>query len=391
MVRANDKTKQISLASLHAWYSRFARDLPWRQTKDPYKIMVNEFLLQQTQVKQAIPYYLRFIARFPTLASLASASEHDVLKAWEGCGYYARARNLHKTAKRIVDEYGGVVPASHSTLLSLPGIGPYLAASISSIAFVEPHAVLDGTVIRVLARVHAFKLSVDQPKAKKELQKIAQKWLERAQSSSPSIAPSLHNQAMMELGALICTPKNPKCGQCPLRARCRAHLLGRTEDFPVKSARRARPLIQVATGLLLNAKGEVLISQRHAADFLGSLWEFPGGKQDEGESLSECVAREFLEEVGLRVVGVREVMTVRAEYTHKRVDMHVFLLRLPNGRSPLPRPLDCQAVKWEKIENLHLYAFPKANHVMIKWLERTCLSRCRNSPPPASCLPASNR
>ena len=356
------------LAPLHAWYSAHARALPWRRTKDPYKILVSEFLLQQTQVAQAIPYYERFIARFPNLRSLADAPLDSVLKAWEGCGYYARARNLHKSAKIIIAEHGGAVPSSHAALLALPGVGPYLAASISSIAFEEPNAVLDGNVIRVLARVQAYRFSVDLPKSKKHLQTLAQAWL-----ASTSTPPSIHNQSMMELGALICTPKNPKCASCPLAKGCQARLLGRTEDFPIKKKKAARPLIQVATGLLLNRKGEVLISQRHPSDFLGGLWEFPGGKQDEGENLAECVVREFLEEVGLKVVPLREVMVVRAEYTHKLVDMHVFLLCLPKGRSRAPRPLDCQAVKWEKIEHLHHYAFPKADHAMIEWLEKIML------------------
>ncbi|VVB57200.1 G/T mismatches repair enzyme [uncultured archaeon] len=356
-----------SLAALHAWYSKNARALPWRESNaNPYHVLVSEFLLQQTQVKQAIPYYERFIKKFPTLSSLASADLDSVLKAWEGCGYYARARNLHKTAQIIMKQYDGKIPSSHAALLSLPGIGPYLAASISSIAYQQPHAVLDGNVIRVLARASAYPHAVDSPKSKKELQKMAQDWLDQ----SPAVSPSLHNQSMMELGALICTPRNPKCASCPLAGICRAHLVGREEDFPIKARRQARPLIQVGTGFLFNQKGEILISQRYGDDFLGGLWEFPGGKQEEGESLARCVEREFMEEVGLPIRARDELMVVRAEYTHKSVDMHVFRCVLQKNASSLPRPLECQAVKWEKISNLGKYAFPKANRRMLEWLEK---------------------
>lgn len=357
------------LAPLHSWYRQHARDLPWREKKtNPYHVLVSEFLLQQTQVKQAIPYYHRFLKRFPTLRALADAPLDSVLKAWEGCGYYARARNLHKTAKKIMDEYGGKIPRAREKLLELPGIGPYLAASISSIAFEKPHAVLDGNVIRVLSRVAAYSHAADSSKAKKQLQKTAQGWMDRAVQSS--IPPSLHNQAMMELGALVCTPKHPKCETCPLAKGCRAHVLGREEDFPIKGRKQTRPLIQAATGLLFNEKGEILISQRYGDDFLGGLWEFPGGKQDAGESLAQCVEREFEEEVGLCVRALKKIMRVRAEYTHKSVDLSVFLVGLSPRCASVPRPLECQAVKWEKIQNLRRYAFPKANHALLDWLEK---------------------
>lgn len=353
-----------SLSRLHAWYLAHAREMPWRKTKDPYHILVSEFLLQQTQVKQATPYYERFVKRFPTIQSLARASQHDVLKAWEGCGYYARARHLHQTAKIIVEKYGGKIPADHDTLLSLPGIGPYLAAAISSIAFGERRAVLDGNVIRVLARVQAFGQSVDEPAAKKKLQIIAQEWLEALSASS-----SIHNQSMMELGALICTPRNPDCAHCPLQKDCAALSHGAQDEFPIKKARPARPWRHAAVGLLLKNNSEVLIDQRWGDDFLGGLWEFPGGKQEDGETIEQTVIREFKEEVGLDVRIVRHALDVKAEYTHRRWVMHVFVCRLSPGASGKPRAIDCQDVRWEKISRLGRYAFPKASHAMMEWLE----------------------
>lgn len=353
-----------ALAALHSWYSREARDLPWRRTRDPYMIMVSEFLLQQTTVAQATPYYHRFIQRFPTVQSLAEADVHDVLKAWEGCGYYARARNLHRAAKIIVERHGGQVPSDPDALLDLPGVGPYLAAAISSIAFGKRQAVLDGNVVRVLSRVEAFEHPVDASDSKKELQALAQAWLQSSDAS-----PSRHNQAMMELGARICTPKKPDCAHCPLSPICRAREQGRPEAFPLKGKRAPRPLIHAAVGFLCRGD-EVLISQRHGDDFLGGLWEFPGGKQEPGETLAQAVEREFLEEVGLRVKAGQEVMAVMGEYTHKRVLMHVFECSLRGRGAQAPQKLDCQDVRWERIGNLGRYAFPRANQKMVEWLVR---------------------
>ncbi len=330
--------------------------------------MMSEFLLQQTQVKQAIPYYTRFIKRFPTVQALARAHSDSVLKAWEGCGLYARARNLHKTAQVLMRQYRGRIPHEREKLLELPGIGPYLAASISSIAYEQPHAVLDANVLRVLARVQMLRTPIEKPDARKKLQHMAQEWMDEA--SANSILPSLHNQSMMELGALVCRPKNPHCQICPLKKACRAHLLGRTEDFPVHKKKKIRPTIHAATGILRNRKGEILVSQRYGDDFLGGLWEFPGGKQEEGERLEETVEREFREEVGLRVRAMKKIMQVRAEYTHKSVVLHVFEVKLVDKTSCVPHPIDCQNVKYMKFSQLGKLAFPKANRVILEQLKK---------------------
>lgn len=359
------KTKAPSaLSKLHAWYPAHARDLPWRRTRDPYEIMVSEFLLQQTQVKQATPYYRRFVKRFPTLRSLADASQHDVLKAWEGCGYYARARNLHQTAKIIVEKYHGRVPPDYATLISLPGIGPYLAAAISSIAFGEKRAVLDGNVIRVIARVQAMGGPVDEPATKKKLQKIAQDWLESA-----SVSPSIHNQAMMELGALVCTPKIPDCAHCPMRKNCAAHSHGAQEEFPIRKPKPARPVIQAGVGILRRKNGDVLICQRRGDGFLGGLWGFPGGQQEKGERIGHAVIRELKEETGLDVEIVRHALDVRGEYTHLIVDLRAYECKLAASSDGIPKAIGCQDARWEKIRNLRRYAFPKADHAIIGWLE----------------------
>jgi A/G-specific adenine glycosylase len=298
-----------------------------------------------------------------------------VLKVWEGCGYYARARNLHKTAKIIVEKYGGQVPSDYVTLLSLPGIGPYLAAAISSIAFGEKKAVLDGNVIRVLSRVQALNQSVDQPATKKKLQQLADDWLQASCTLTThphsNVTPSIHNQAMMELGALICTPRAPDCAYCPLQKDCAAYSHGAQEEFPIKKPKVARPIIKAGVGILRHLDGRVLITQRWGDDFLGGLWEFPGGKQEKGEKIENTVIRELKGEIGLNVKISRHALDVRGEYTHRIILMYVYECRLSPGE-PLSnlRAIDCQDARWEKISNLRRYAFPKANHAMLEWLEK---------------------
>ncbi len=356
------------LSRLHGWYSKNARALPWRAKRpDPYRVMVSEFILQQTRMEQGLPYYKRFLERFPTIRALAKAPLDDVLKVWEGCGYYARARNLHKAAKKIMREFGGRGPSDYDALISLPGVGPYMAAAISSIAYEKPNAVLDGNAIRVIARVDAYPHAIDLPRARKELKERAQKWLD---ASLPSVRPSVHNQAMMELGALVCTPKSPKCGICPLRADCIAYASGRMEEFPRKKRKMARPLIHASVGMLVSGE-KVLIARRKEDDFLGGLWEFPGGKVEAGESPEKALRREMEEEVGLRVKVVRHAMDARAEFTHRIVILHVYLCKLgPTPKAPDARAIGCQAVRWVKISALRKFAFPRANQEMIDWLEK---------------------
>jgi len=227
---------------LAAWYASAARDLPWRRSRDPYAIALSEVMLQQTQVATVIPYYERWLKAFPTWTALAHAKEHDVLKAWEGLGYYRRARNLHALAKAVAAR-GGHLPRTHDQLLALPGIGPYTAAAIGSIAFGLPLAVLDGNVMRVLARVLAFSDDIARPQTRDKLQAVADEFLDKKN-------PSAHNQAVMELGATVCLPRKPMCLICPLNTECRGR--DRAEDFPVKSRiaqeKRSETVAVIASG-----------------------------------------------------------------------------------------------------------------------------------------------
>ncbi len=220
------KIRQI----LKDWYEQNKRDLPWRNTKDAYKIWISEIILQQTRVNQGYNYYLRFIERFPNVKSLAEAEEQEVLKHWQGLGYYSRARNLHKTAKSVISEFNGKFPLHYNDILSLSGIGEYTAAAISSFAYNQPYAAVDGNIFRVLSRLVANETPIDTSKGKKEFTGIAKKLLDKNN-------PGTHNQAIMEFGAMYCTPKNPDCENCPLKEFCKAYKLNVVELLPIKQGK----------------------------------------------------------------------------------------------------------------------------------------------------------
>jgi A/G-specific adenine glycosylase len=343
-------------ARLHAWYRRDHRDLPWRRTADPYRIWISEILLQQTQVGSAIGRYEQFLARFPDVAALAAAPLDDVLLAWEGAGYYARARNLHLAARRIVEEHGGELPRSVAALRSLPGVGPYTAAAVASIAFGIPEPVLDGNVERVLCRAFAVGGDPHAPATRRALLEIARGLLPRGHAGD-------HNQAAMELGATICTPRRPRCGVCPVERLCEARASDRVELLPERRPRRARPHHVVAVGLLWR-RGRVLIQRRPDEGLLGGLWEFPGGKLEPGETLAACLRRELLEELGLEVEVGREVAVVEHAYTHFSITLHAFdCFPRPGARARGPRPR-----LWVLPRDLVRHALPAANRRLVPLL-----------------------
>jgi A/G-specific adenine glycosylase len=252
--------------NLLEWYAHAARDLPWRRTRDPYAIWVSEVMLQQTRVQAVIPYYERFLSRFPTIESLASAPEHEVLSLWAGLGYYSRARNLQAAAREIVAD--GAFPRTYHEIRSLPGIGDYTAAAIASIAFGLPHAAVDGNMARVLARMSGEEQDLKSPPVRRRLQALADDLLDR-------YAPGDFNQALMELGATVCLPREPQCLACPVAGLCEARAAGRQNDIPVRGRRDGR--IRVSQTLIVIEKnGRVLLHQRDAKDRrLAGFWELP--------------------------------------------------------------------------------------------------------------------
>jgi A/G-specific adenine glycosylase len=341
-------------AALEKWWKRHRRDLPWRRRGDPYAIWVSEVMLQQTRVATVTEYYERFLGAFPTVEALAAASDSAVLKAWEGMGYYSRARNLHAAARRIVTEHAGRLPTSIEALRSLPGVGPYTAAAVASIAFGLDEPVLDGNVTRVLARVFRVRQDPRTAKARRKL-------LALARSLIPPGKAGLINQALMDLGATVCVPANPRCPTCPIRAHCQAFARGEQDRLPRKRPRKPLPHYDVAAGIVWR-RGRVLIDRRKPDGLLGGLWEFPGGKRRPGESLEEAVVREIREEVGIAVEPGEPLITVRHAYTHFRITLHAFECRYLSGRC---RPIGCTHVKWVRLADLDDYAFPKANHKII--------------------------
>lgn len=254
--------------ALLAWFDPEARPMPWRALRTPYRVWISETMLQQTQVATVIPYFERFMARFPDARALAAAPLEDVLKSWEGLGYYSRARALHRCAGIVVARYGGELPASHAALLELPGIGPYTAGAIASLAFGLPHPAVDGNVLRVTSRLWASLEPVDHPRTRERV-------TSRLASVMPDREPGRFNEALMELGATVCTPRNPRCEGCPMASHCLAFQAGAVSRFPVRAPRR-KPRFATFEVAVLEAPGpRYLVMRRPDGGLLGGLWEFP--------------------------------------------------------------------------------------------------------------------
>lgn len=346
---------------LIAWFARNRRDLPWRRNRSPYRVWISELMLQQTRVDQAAPYFHRFMKQFPTLAALARADEAAVMKAWEGLGYYQRARRARQTAKYLVAECSGRFPRTYEGLIALPGIGSYTAAAIASLAFGLDHAVLDGNVIRVLARVFAIPGSTDQLATRKQLQALLDHLLPRGRAGE-------FNEAMMELGALICTPQKPACADCPLAPVCRSLRSGTQEKFPVRTPKKKVPHRHVGAGVIIDDHGRILIAQRREQSMLAGLWEFPGGGVEEGETLPACIQRELKEELDLDVRVGPHLITVRHAFSHFTMDLHAHWVRVERGR---PKALHCAAWKWVTLAEIDSYALPRADQKILTALKAT--------------------
>ncbi len=347
------------MQALYDWYRANHRRLPWRDTHDPYRVWVSEVMLQQTRVETVLAYYERFIARYPEPASLAAAPLEEVLKAWEGLGYYARCRNLHRAARLLVTHYGGALPRTVESLMALPGVGRSTAGAIASIAFGVRAPVLDGNVRRVLARLMDVRSDLSASQTLRRLWQAATDLVLRAPD------PGLHNQALMECGAMICAPNDPRCPDCPLSGRCRARTRASADRIPARKPPRLRPHVVIAVGVIMREDGQVFIQRRPEHKMLGGLWEFPGGKMEPGESPEHAVQREVLEELGVEVTVVREVATVRHDYTHLRVTLHAFLCRAGRGE---PSPRDASEWTWTPLDQIARYPFPRANHKVIEAL-----------------------
>lgn len=352
-----DQPTRVQLRQqLLGWYGQQGRSLPWRDTQDPYAIWVSEVMLQQTQVSTVLPYYHRWLQALPSVSDLAAAPRAQVLKLWEGLGYYRRAIHLHEAAQQVVQQHQGQIPETLEDWLALPGIGRTTAGGILSAAFNQPQPILDGNVKRVLARL----VALPQPPARAlpHLWHLSETLLDPDQ-------PRDFNQALMDLGATVCRRPSPDCSRCPWQSHCKAYNQGQQDDLPMTHPTPARPHKLIAVAVVF--KGEhLLIDQRLESSMLGGLWEFPGGKIEPGETPAECVVREVKEEIGIEVVAEQELATIDHAYTHFTITLIAYICRYVSGEA---RPLQCADVLWIKPHQLHEYAFPMANQKLFPHLE----------------------
>jgi len=336
---------------LQSWYSQHKRDLPWRHTADPFKIWISEIILQQTRVNQGLGYYQRFIERFPTVVSLASAHEDEVLKHWQGLGYYSRARNIHKTAQYIAEVYNGKFPTQHAEILKLKGIGDYTAAAISSFAFNQPFAVLDGNVFRVLSRLFGIETPIDSTLGKKEFAELAQQLIDKKD-------PAHHNQAIMEFGALQCVPVQPDCAVCPLQQACKAYELDLVNVLPVKAS-KTKVRDRYFNYFDIEFDDQLFIQKRTAKDIWQNLYELPLIEADRVFELDEIPQLELFATAGVVEIDANP-LTVKHILSHQRIFARFFKVRV----RVLPENLrDLISIKREELEN---YAISKLSSVYFE-------------------------
>jgi A/G-specific adenine glycosylase len=350
--------------ALIGWYRHARRQLPWRQTDDPYRIWVSEVMLQQTRVETVLGYYQPFLNRFPDIQILAASDMDSVLKSWEGMGYYARARNLYLAAKIVVTEKENRIPSTWKEFRQLPGVGDYIAAAVLSIAFHQAYAVVDGNVKRVLARLAMNETAVNESFAHRVYQKDAQ-WLLDINH------PGTFNQALMELGALICIPATPRCGQCPIVAFCKARKTESISRYPLRRRSKPVPVRHYVAGIVEKNR-TVLLARRTEDGLLGGLWEFPGGEVPKGVNAADACRNHIREKMNIEISVDGKAATIRHAYTHFRIILEVFYCRYTSGRI---HRRSHSAHRWIQPEKLPDYPLPKTHHHLIPLVEDFVL-RC---------------
>lgn len=343
--------------ALLRWFHNHGRDLPWREGYDPYHVYLSEVMLQQTQMERGVSYFLRWVKRFPNIYAVAQADNSEILKYWEGLGYYARARNLHSAAQYIVDTLGGEIPSSYEGLLELPGIGPYTASAIASIAYNQDIAVVDANVERLFSRL----FDIDKPLKSKgihaEICAMAERLLPQGKARD-------FNQALMDFGGTICTPRSPQCGLCPISEKCAAYQGNFVTERPIKGKKQPLITIVMATAMLTVGR-QIFIQQRKDGDIWGGLWEFPGGRLKEGESPEEGVVREYLEETGFPIALTGKVTVITHYHTKYRVTLHCFTCTLQQ-KSMIPQLRAAQRYHWVEESQLEKFAFPAGHRKFIE-------------------------
>lgn len=320
------------------WFERNLRDLPWRQDRDPYKIWVSEIMLQQTRVDTVIPYFQRFLDRFPTLEDLAEAHEDEVLKLWEGLGYYSRARNLHAGVKEVSATYGGLVPDSPEEISKIKGVGPYTAGAILSIAYGKPEPAVDGNVMRVLSRLLLIEEDIQKAKTRKQFETIIRSLIAKEN-------PSYFNQALMELGALICTPKSPKCDQCPVKSHCKAQEKGVQSHLPVKGKAKPPRPVQLSVAFIMK-EDRFFIRKRPEQGLLAGLWELPSQ-----EGSQEDLKHHLRDEHGIDLTEGAFLFHHQHTFSHLQWQMDVYSYRVEDDK-------EGKQGGWIGWDELDRYTFP---------------------------------
>ncbi|MFZ5517039.1 MAG: A/G-specific adenine glycosylase [Candidatus Zhuqueibacterota bacterium] len=357
-----DHSLQKFRDALLAWFATHQRSLPWRQSRDAYAIWVSEVMLQQTQVIKVTAYFTNFMRLFPDVSALARADIQQVLKAWEGLGYYARARNLHRAAQQVAQEFDGSVPSTCAEIRKLPGVGEYIAAAVASQAFQESCAVVDGNVKRVLARLFQIDAPLNSSAAQKVFRSHADELLEPR-------SPGDFNQAMMELGAIMCTPQAPRCSDCPVSNFCLSFQTGSVQRYPVTARPKQIPNYTIVVAIIFRGD-EMLIVQRHQEGLLGGLWEFPGGKVEtmkEVESARSACSRIIREKTGVDIRIEKYLTTVKHAYSHFKIEMVAHLARYIRGTVLLT---DHASHRWITVDQLDAFAFHKAVHKIFPALKK---------------------
>ncbi|MGW8194045.1 MAG: A/G-specific adenine glycosylase [Desulforhopalus sp.] len=348
---------------LLCWFRRNGRNLPWRRTYNPYHVWISEIMLQQTQMDRGVEYFVRWMKRFPKVAEVAAAPEQEVLKYWQGLGYYARARNLHRAAKKIVDEFAGEVPCGYDQLLTLPGIGAYTAAAIASVAGNHDIPVVDANVSRVYARIYDIGQPVKDKRVQQRIATIAEKHL-------PAGKARAFNQALMDFGALVCKPRKPRCEACPVARWCQAFQQGTTLQRPVAVPKKKIIDLQKVAGLIVN-NGRIFIQQRKRHAVWGGLWEFPGGELTGIAGKEDALVHQVFNSTGFSIKVVQPITTVEHHYTRYRVTLHSYLCALSG---PVSRPVlrDACDYRWVFPDEVEAYGFPAGPRKILEHIAGAC-------------------
>ncbi len=342
MIKDAAGIKNLLRRKLLAWYKHHQRSLPWRKTKDPYRIWISEIMLQQTQVNTVIPYYQRFIKSFPNVRTLAAAPLQDILKAWENMGYYSRARNIHAASRTIVNQWGGRIPDKLEKIKTIPGIGEYTAGAILSIAYGQAVPAVDGNVRRILSRLFAIRKPVDDPREQKTLRDLAALLV-------CAKHPGEFNQGLMDLGATVCRAKNPNCPCCPLSGLCRANIHNLQNMLPITRKTPAIPHRHAAAAVIRNSENLLLVVQRQASGLLASLWKLPGGFIEKDENINDILRHCVKKELNISIRVGRCLASVDHVYSHFRLTLQAYNCHLLKGS---PEALACQNWRWATPDQL---------------------------------------